>query len=676
MMSNEDEETLLRSVALQNAKSILIARQRAEEALEAKTKALSHSLAMMRATLESTTDAIIVTDDESCVTGFNQKYVDLWHVPSMMVDRSDHGTILEHCSRCFVDAAAYLARVREIYATSPPESFDLLELADGRVIERFSRIQVVDDRNVGRVWSFRDITERKRSEDALRESQQRFATLAELVPQLVWSAGADGRADYFNRRWYEYGGIALSQSFEQTWLLMAHPEDLDRAQHCWNEALRKGEPVECECRLRAADGHFEWFLVRGEPLRGLGGGIVKWFGTCTGIDELKRLDQALQEADQRKDEFLGMLAHELRNPLAAIVNAAQVLDRIGPADPTMVKLRTIIQRQSQNLTRMVDDLLDISRITRGKIRLNKEVVDLSTIIGRAVEVARPTIEGRQHELNLSLGSQSMRVEADPTRLEQILVNLLNNAAKYTDPGGRIRLSADRVDGQTVIRVSDNGVGMSQDVLPRVFDLFAQVDTSLDRAKGGLGIGLATVRNLVQLHGGIVTAHSDGPGQGSEFVVRLPALAEEQEDLAQPPATQTSTAAAQVRVLVVDDRVDTAECICMLIESLGHTAHMVHNGSDALELVERERPDLMLIDIGMPGMNGYELARRLRSDPALTDIRLVALTGYGRDDDRKSAGAAGFDRHLVKPVGFETLEEVLGEAVPRARGEHPVKQARR
>jgi signal transduction histidine kinase/CheY-like chemotaxis protein len=435
--------------------------------------------------------------------------------------------------------------------------------------------------------------------------------------------------------------------------------------------------MEVDCRLRAADGHYEWFLARGEPLHGQADGrIVKWFGTCTDIDELKRLDQALQEADRRKDEFLGMLAHELRNPLAAIVNASQVLDRLGSPDLTAAKLRSIILRQSRNLTRMVDDLLDVSRITSGKIRLNKEVLDVSTIISRAVEVARTFIERRQHELTVSLGSQSMRLEADPTRLEQILVNLLNNAAKYTDPGGRIRVSADRVDEQIVIRVTDNGIGIPLDMLPRIFDLFTQVDASVDRSKGGLGIGLAMVRNLVQLHNGIVTVHSDGSGRGSEFVVRLPALVQDDPEPPVSPATTTASAGSPVRVLIVDDRVDTADSIRMLVEALGHEGRMVHSGADALEAVQRDRPDLMLIDIGMPDMNGYELARRLRADRSVAELTLIALTGYWREDDRRSAAGAGFDRYLVKPVSLETLEAVLADVSARANQRLELSRKRR
>jgi PAS domain S-box-containing protein len=370
----------------------------------------------------------------------------------------------------------------------------------------------------------------------------------------------------------------------------------------------------------------------------------------------------LHDADRRKDEFLGMLAHELRNPLAVISNASQVLDRIAAPEPQAAKLRGMIMRQTENFTRMVDDLLDISRVTRGKIALQKEIVELSTIVGRAVDGARPLIESREHELVVSLSPHPLRLEADPTRLEQVLVNLLNNAAKYTEPGGRIRLLAEREDDQLVIRVEDSGVGIPPAMLSRIFDLFTQVDVSLTKSHNGLGIGLAMVRSLVELHGGIVTVYSEGTGQGSQFVVRLPALPESQPEPPAPPAPPETSIATRVCVLVVDDHPEVAESICMLLNALGYDSRMVHSGEAALDAVRHERPDLIFIDIGMPEMDGYDVARRLRAQPDLGDLYLVALTGYGQASDRRRARAAGFDTYLVKPAGLKAIEAVLSRTV--------------
>ena len=379
------------------------------------------------------------------------------------------------------------------------------------------------------------------------------------------------------------------------------------------------------------------------------------------ISERQRIEAELRDASRRKDEFLGMLAHELRNPLAAIMNAGEVLDR-AVQDPRSLKLTAVVKRQARALARMVDDLLDVSRVTLGKIRLSKEPLMLGQVVGRAADLARDTISKGGQQFDVRIDPEPVWLEADATRLEQVLSNLLNNAAKFTPGGGRITLTAGREGNQAVIRVQDTGVGMEKSFLPKVFDLFVQADASLDRSQSGLGIGLALVRQVVMLHGGEVAALSQGPGTGSEFVVRLPATPEERAvKRAEAPAPLAAN--RRMRVLVVDDQPDMADCVALLVETLGHQARAVYDGATALAVSRSEAPDVMFVDIGMPGVTGYDVAREMRLRPEASHVRLVALTGYGRDEDRTRALEAGFDLHLTKPVADATLRGVLAEFAP-------------
>jgi signal transduction histidine kinase/DNA-binding response OmpR family regulator len=372
-----------------------------------------------------------------------------------------------------------------------------------------------------------------------------------------------------------------------------------------------------------------------------------------------RLYREIQAGDRRKDEFLAMLGHELRNPLAAIANALEYVQIAGHDAVAFGRAREILARQVQMMARLVDDLLDVSRITRGKIELRKEVVELQAAVTRAVATAEPLITARQHELSVSIPDGPIRLLADPTRLEQILANLLNNAAKYTDPGGRIRLDVEYDDHDVCIRVRDTGVGIPAHLLPRVFDLFMQGDRSLDRAQGGLGIGLTLVRSLVELHGGKVEVHSAGPGCGSEFVVRCPLIGTPPEQGAgqTTPADQQTTKESR-RILLIDDNVDLTSTMSALLRLGGHEVAVCCDGPSGLEAASELQPEVILIDIGLPGMDGYEVATRLRQSPHFDRTMLVAITGYGQSDDRRRARDAGFDHHMVKPVFFETLQQLL------------------
>lgn len=376
------------------------------------------------------------------------------------------------------------------------------------------------------------------------------------------------------------------------------------------------------------------------------------------LAELKRAEVELRSNDRRKDEFLAVLAHELRNPLAPIRNSLYILRLTGQQDATAERVGEMMERQVNHMVRLVDDLMEVSRITRGKIRLRKERVDIAEVLHSAVETSRPAIDAGGHQLMLELTAEPLMVEGDPIRLAQVFANLLNNAAKYTDRGGRIRLGA-RLEGERVaISVRDDGMGISAAMLPRVFDLFTQVERGADRAQGGLGIGLTLVKSLVEMHGGEVEARSDGPGRGSEFVVRLEAAATEPARQPVSKPAGSSRALAPRRMLVVDDNRDAAESLGLLLALLGAEVRIEFSGSDALEAMATFRPAVVLLDIGMPGMDGHEIARRVRSDPALREATIVALTGWGQEEDRRDSRAAGFDYHLVKPVDIDALQSLL------------------
>jgi PAS domain S-box-containing protein len=508
---------------------------------------------------------------------------------------------------------------------------------------------------------FQDVTERKRAEDALRESEQRFRALADAVPQIVWTSDETGRVQFVNHQWREFTGLGIEETRDREKVQqIIHPEDVERVFARWAEAFATGNPYQVEFRARRAkDGVYRWLLARAVPIRDEHGQIREWFGSSTDVDDLKRLEEALREADRRKDEFLATLAHELRNPLAPIRNSLAILRLSGEVGPATERVHEMLERQVAHLVRLVDDLLEISRITRGKIELRKERVELTSIVQSALETSKPLLERAGHNLHVSLPTGPVWLEADPVRLAQVLANLLNNAANYTEEGGQIWLTAHLENGDVAISVRDSGLGIPPEMLPQVFELFAQVDRNLKRAQGGLGIGLALVKSLVQLHGGRVEAHSEGPGKGSEFIVRLP--------LANVHPTsgiggtgrneQFASSLPALRVLVVDDNRDAADSLGMLLRFLGADAQVVYGGAAALEAVRTYRPRLVLLDLGMPGMDGFEVAQRLRQEEGC-QITLIALTGWGQEEDRRRSQAAGFDYHLVKPVNPEALQALL------------------
>lgn len=507
-----------------------------------------------------------------------------------------------------------------------------------------------------------EITERKEAEEALRASEARFRELADSMPQIVWTASADGRLDYCNRRWSQFTGLPTSEGVDNHWWELIHPDDLNRTKAAWAETVKHGIAYQIVHRLRRADGAYPWLLTRAVAVHDPSGRPSRWYGTATDIDEQKGVEAALHEADRRKDEFLAMLAHELRNPLAAVRNAAGLLFQPSLAADRREWAVGVIDRQVTHLARLLEDLLDVARLLRGKITLRRQRLDAAELLARAVDLARPLAESKKQSLSLSIQRRPLLIEADPTRIEQVLQNLLANAVKYTDPGGSIELSAAREGDHVVLRVADNGVGIEDSLLPHLFELFTQAEQSIDRAEGGLGIGLHLVRKLVELHGGTVSATSAGPGKGSEFSVKLPAarpLGElggsvDSED----PSGEWPGRMPRTRVLVVDDNVDTAQSLCWLLEASGYQTRAAYDGLTALREAVNFAPRVVLLDLGLPRLDGYEVASRLRRDPATSDMILVAVSGYGREEDRRRSCDSGFDHHLVKPVALDTLLSLL------------------
>jgi two-component system CheB/CheR fusion protein len=504
----------------------------------------------------------------------------------------------------------------------------------------------------------RDITER-------RQAEEQFRALADSIPQLAWMARSDGFIFWYNRRWYEYTGTMPQQVEGWGWQSVHDPEILPRVLERWKAAIAAGEFFEMEYPLRGADGGFRWFLTRTVPVKDAEGRVVRWFGTGTDVSEKREAEQALRRADRQKDEFLAMLAHELRNPLAPLRNALGILRKAGPDQVSMPQLQNMMDRQLTKLSRIVDDLLDIARITRGQIDLRKERVDLASQARHAVESIEPQLKACGHALSLSLPESPVRIEADPVRMEQIIENLLSNAVKYTPPGGHIELGLETGGNEAVLRVRDNGNGISPEALPSIFELFTQGDRTLGREQGGLGIGLTLVRRLVEMHGGRIEAESAGIGRGSRFTVYFP-LAETDGEAAEAASESVPAAVAPPalrRILVVDDNQDAADSMALLIGSHGREIEVAYDGSAALELAGRFKPNVVLLDIGLPGMDGYQVAKRLRALPGLEHALLVAVSGYGAETDRRASREAGIDYHLVKPVDFAALERILGKAEP-------------
>jgi PAS domain S-box-containing protein len=464
---------------------------------------------------------------------------------------------------------------------------------------------------------------------------------------LTWNAGAE-----------RLFGYSAAETIGRP-ITMLIPPERQHEEPLLLERLGRGERIEHYETVRIAkDGRRLDISLTLSPMRDANGTIIGASKVARDISQRKRAEEALRDADRRKDEFLAILAHELRNPLAPIRNSLHILRLTNQHDPAAERVGEMMDRQVNHMVRLVDDLMEVSRITRGKIELRKEPVEVAGVVRSAVETSRPHIEAAGHQLALALPPDPLMLDGDPVRLTQVVANLLNNAAKYTEAGGQIWLTVRREGDRVAISVRDTGRGIPPDMLPRVFELFMQLDRNDAGSQGGLGIGLTLVKNLVEMHGGSVRAHSEGIGRGSEFVVRLPLAATPRPEGFLGPKARSSAVLAPRRVLVVDDNRDAADTMGMLLKLLGADVLVVYNGPDALQAVTTYQPAVVLLDIGMPGMDGYEVARRIRQQPISQDVRLIALTGWGQESDRNRSQAAGFDYHLIKPADVSVLETLL------------------
>jgi PAS domain S-box-containing protein len=539
-------------------------------------------------------------------------------------------------------------------------------------------VPVTDER--GRVlrWvaTALDIDDQKRAADSIRLTRERYRSVVDHALEGIVTIDEAGTVETFNPAAEKlFGYMAREVVGRNVSLLMPEPFRSEHDSYL-DAYLRTGEAkmigVGREVVGRRKDGTtfpidlaVSIFRLSERP---------HFTGFVRDITRQKNLEQELRnradrlvEADRRKDDFLAMLSHELRNPLAPIRNAVELMRHLGPPDAPLIHCREMIERQVRHLTKMVDDLLDVSRITRGKVTLQPEVVDLARVVANAVETCLPLVEEKGHDLQVELPEVPLRVQADPVRLAQVFSNLLTNSAKYMDEGGSIWVAAERQGLEVIIRVRDAGMGIPEELLPRVFDLFTQGSRGLARTEGGLGVGLSLVRSLVEMHGGRVTAHSAGPGQGSEFVVRLPAATA----ITPPPPTVPSTklmpqVGGWLHVLVVDDNRDSTESIALLVQMWGHDVRTAFDGVAAVAEAKKYLPDVVLLDIGLPGIDGYQVAQALHEDASLAGVVLVAMTGYGREEDRRRVKEAGFQHHLVKPVDPAQLRTLLATQAPRTQ----------
>lgn len=542
MEPNDDTEQLLRSSALQTASSILHARQRAEQellqakqALELKTEELAHSLSMMRATLESTTDGILVTDGHGKITGFNEKYVEMWRMPREIVDAREAEALRETAGQQFEDPEEFIARIHAIETSDLPESFDVLEFADGRVFERYSKVQRIEDRSVGRVWTFRDITERKRAEEKLRAAKI-----------------------------------------------------------------------------------------------------------------------AAEKANQAKDDFLALLSHELRTPLTPALAAASYLAEHEELPPELREEVTAIRRNVQFEARLIDDLLDLTRISRGKLQLNLEAVDAHRLVQNSLTIVHEDVMRKSLDVVTDLGASEHHVLADPIRIQQVFWNLLNNAVKFTPHGGRIKIRTSNGEGRFIFEITDTGIGIEPEHQTLIFNAFEQGGVSVIRQFGGLGLGLTIAQTLVELHGGAISVQSEGRDRGASFRVVLDVLPEPVAAATQ--ATNGDFAIMRsLRLLLVDDHADTRHILSRLLGKCGHQVSTADSGQSALKLMETEHFDALISDIGLPDTSGYELVREAkRRQP----VQSIALSGFGMEEDVRRSLEAGFDYHLTKPVEFQDLKSLL------------------
>lgn len=529
------------------------------------------------------------------------------------------------------------------------------------------------DNVVGFVAAMIDITERKRADERVVYQKRLLEALTESVVDGIMIVSPDGRMIHQNQRFadiWKFPAAVLAAQSDTAALEWAAEQTADPAAFLARVKFIYDRPDE-EFREELALNNGRVYERCGAPIRD-GDARLGWVWTFRDVTERKRGEESLREADHRKDEFLATLAHELRNPLAPLKNSLELIKRASSNTELVEQASATMERQIGQMVRLIDDLLDVSRITSSKLKLQTQRVELAVVVHAAVEACGADYERLGHQLNVTLPAKPIYLNADPVRLTQVLGNLLTNSAKYTEPGGRVWLAVELVGSDVAVRVKDTGVGIPPAMLSSVFEMFSQVDATLDRSEGGLGIGLSLVQRLVAMHGGTVTAHSEGRGRGSEFIVRLPVLVEKLDapTFTEPDRDPRSPPAR--RILIVDDNRDSAHSLDMLLRLTGNETTMAHDGVEAVDKAVAFRPDVIVLDIGLPRMNGYEACRAIREQPWGKDIVMVALTGWGQDDDRRRALEAGFDHHMIKPVNFGALQDVLAGNTPNLAGRTAVR----
>ncbi len=502
-----------------------------------------------------------------------------------------------------------------------------------------------------------DITAQRLAEAALREARMHLAAIVESSQDAIIGVDVTGRVNSWNRGAEQLYGYTREEIIGKP-ITTIIPAELHAEEHQILARVQSGHAVDhYETVRRRKDGRPLDISLTVSPVRDDTGAIIGISKVARDISDRKRAQQEQAEASRRKDEFLAILAHELRNPLAPVRYALTIARQPNSTRPQRERAAEVIERQVEHMSRLLDDLLDVSRIARGHVELRKKWIDLTSVVGAAIDAARPLLDRKGHQLTLQLPREPLRLEADPVRVTQILSNLLTNAAKYTDRGGHIDLRAWRERNSIALAVRDNGIGISPDMRERLFRLFEQATPALHRSEGGLGIGLALVKGFVEMHGGRVEAHSEGPNRGSEFVVHLP-MGREPANEEHSGDAESAQPSKRLRVLVADDNADAAQTCAMLLELWGHEVRIAHSGREAVEAAHKFEPQVALIDIGMPDITGYEVARTLRTSPVGREATLIAVTGWGQEEDKQNATGAGFDHHLTKPVDPARLQPLL------------------
>jgi PAS domain S-box-containing protein len=753
MSIDDEEDRLLRSVTLQNANSILLARQRAEqqlieakESLERRSTELAHSLAMMRATLESTTDAVLVTDGTGKVTDFNQNYAEIWHLSSEAMQARDHWHLLQSCSLHFADPQKFLGRVREIYASAPPETFETLHLIDGRIIERASMIQFVDGKNVGRVWNFRDITERRRATEALRDetrvlellneagrvigSTLDLKTLLQAVTDLATKLSGASFGAFFYNTTDEKGDAfllyTLSGAPREAFEKFGQP----RATPLFGPTFRGEAPIRIDDVLLderygkmaphfgMPAGHLSVRSYLAVPVISRSNLVIGglFFGhsrpgvfndrterliaglaaqAAVAVDNARLYEDLQNAAKERerlleaeraaraeaerislmKDEFLATISHELRTPLTAILGWSQLIQTGNVSAEDLALGVETIARNARAQTQLIEDLLDMSRIIAGKVRLDVQRTDPASVVDAAIASIRPSTEAKGIRLRTILDPQAGPVSGDPGRLQQVVWNLLSNAVKFTPKGGSIDVVLERINSHVEITVSDSGIGIRPEFLPHAFERFRQADSSTTRNFGGLGLGLSIVKQLVELHGGFVRVASEGEGRGATFTVGLPVAPIRDVSERDHPTTSKlpwldceTLNLGGVKVLIVDDEPDSRELIRRALAQCDVDVVVASSADEGLSLLQSEKPEILISDIGMPECDGYQFIRRVR-ELALGEggqTPAIALTAFARSEDRTRAMLAGYQVHVAKPIEARELLATVASLVNRAK----------